>query len=348
MYGVSKACISVNSKNAEYFQFAIEDHFGKEALCSGKGFQLADGGWLIPSNDGKAGKEEFYRALCDTPGVDPKLISSIWVSNHYRWIVWKLAAMEFAFPKEFANRCLNPERVLLQLKYRYDVEIDNSSRSALKKILERDDTAAKTLVLCVSDIISLSTNVSETSGSKTSGEDSNKVDTIELTDGWYAVKAQLDPPLLALVKSGRLTVGQKIITQGAELVGSPDACAPLEAPDSLRLKISANSTRPARWHSKLGFFHDPRPFPLPLSSLFSDGGNVGCVDVIVQRVYPLQWVEKTVSGSYIFRNEREEEKEALRFAEAQQKKLEALFTKVHTELKEHEGKMDFVLQIVIS
>ncbi|XP_038945469.1 breast cancer type 2 susceptibility protein homolog isoform X3 [Rattus norvegicus] len=336
MYGVSKACISVNSKNAEYFQFAIEDHFGKEALCAGKGFRLADGGWLIPSDDGKAGKEEFYRALCDTPGVDPKLISSVWVSNHYRWIVWKLAAMEFAFPKEFANRCLNPERVLLQLKYRYDVEIDNSSRSALKKILERDDTAAKTLVLCVSDIISLSTNVSETSGSKASSEDSNKVDTIELTDGWYAVKAQLDPPLLALVKSGRLTVGQKIITQGAELVGSPDACAPLEAPDSLRLKISANSTRPARWHSKLGFFHDPRPFPLPLSSLFSDGGNVGCVDVIVQRVYPLQWVEKTVSGSYIFRNEREEEKEALRFAEAQQKKLEALFTKVHTELKEHE------------
>lgn len=118
------------------------------------------------------------------------------------------------------------------------MEIDNSSRSALKKILERDDTAAKTLVLCVSDIISLSTNVSETSGSKASGEDSNKVDTIELTDGWYAVKAQLDPPLLALVKSGRLTVGQKIITQGAELVGSPDACAPLEAPDSLRLKVS--------------------------------------------------------------------------------------------------------------
>ncbi|GAB1290506.1 Breast cancer type 2 susceptibility protein homolog [Apodemus speciosus] len=336
MYGVSKECININSKNAEYFQFDIRDHFGKEDLCAGQGFQLADGGWLVPSTDGKAGKEEFHRALCDTPGVDPKLISSVWVANHYRWIVWKLAAMEFAFPKEFANRCLNPERVLLQLKYRYDVEIDNSSRSALKKILERDDTAAKTLVLCVSDIVSPSTNVSETSGSKTSGEDAHKVDTIELTDGWYAVRAQLDPPLLALVKSGRLTVGQKIITQGAELVGSADACAPLEAPDSLRLKISANSTRPARWHSKLGFFRDPRPFPLPLSSLFSDGGNVGCVDIVVQRVYPLQWVEKTVSGLYIFRSEREEEKEALRFAEAQQKKLEALFTKVHTEFKDHE------------
>ncbi|CAH7276384.1 Brca2 [Phodopus roborovskii] len=336
MYGVSKECISINSKNAEYFQFDIQDYFGKEDLCAGKGIQLADGGWLIPSNDGKAGKEEFYRALCDTPGVDPKLISSLWVSNHYRWIVWKLAAMEFAFPKEFANRCLNPERVLLQLKYRYDVEIDHSSRSALKKILERDDTAAKTLVLCVSDIIASSTSGPETSGSKTSGADPKSIDTVELTDGWYAVKAQLDPPLVALVKSGRLTVGQKIITYGAELVGSPDACTPLEALDSLRLKISANSTRPARWHSKLGFFHDPRPFPLPLSSLFSDGGSVGCVDVIVQRVYPLQWVEKTASGLYIFRNEKEEEKEAVKFAGAQQKKLEALFTKVQADFRDHE------------
>ena len=60
----------------------------------------------------------LFRALCDTPGVDPKLISRVWVYNHYRWIVWKLGAMEFTFPKEFANRCLNPERVLLQLKYR--------------------------------------------------------------------------------------------------------------------------------------------------------------------------------------------------------------------------------------
>lgn len=60
----------------------------------------------------------LFRALCDTPGVDPNLISRVWVYNHYRWIIWKLAAMEFAFPKEFANRCLSPERVLLQLKYR--------------------------------------------------------------------------------------------------------------------------------------------------------------------------------------------------------------------------------------
>uniref|UniRef100_A0A8C4MS74 BRCA2 DNA repair associated n=1 Tax=Equus asinus TaxID=9793 RepID=A0A8C4MS74_EQUAS len=101
-------------------------------------------------------------------------------------------------------------------------------------------------------------------------------------------------------------------------------------------QISANSTRPACWYAKLGFFPDPRPFPLPLSSLFSDGGSVGCVDVIIQRAYPIQWVEKTSAGSYIFRNEREEEKEAIKYAEAQQKKLEALFTKIQVEFEEHE------------
>lgn len=118
------------------------------------------------------------------------------------------------------------------------MEIDSSRRSAIKKILERDDSPAKTLVLCVSDITSSSTSISETSNNKTNGADTKKVAMVELTDGWYAVKAQLDPPLLALLKNGRLTVGQKIIMHGAELVGSPDACAPLEAPDSLMLKVN--------------------------------------------------------------------------------------------------------------
>lgn len=60
-----------------------------------------------------------HRALCDTPGVDPKLISEEWVYNHYRWIVWKQASMERSFPEMMGGLCLTPEQVLLQLKYRY-------------------------------------------------------------------------------------------------------------------------------------------------------------------------------------------------------------------------------------
>ncbi|XP_045149945.1 breast cancer type 2 susceptibility protein [Echinops telfairi] len=334
--GVPTHCAQISSRNAAAFRFRAQDYFGKEAWA-GKGIQLADGGWLIPSNSGHAGKEEFYRALCDTPGVDPQLISQAWVSNHYRWIVWKLAAMEVSFPKEFASRCLHPERVLLQLKYRYDVEVDRSGRSAIRKITERDDTSARTLVLCVSEVVSPSPLPAEPASGETRLADARGRAVLELTDGWYALRAQLDPPLSALLKTGRLAVGHKIITHGAELVGAQDACPPLEAPASLLLKISANSTRLARWYTRLGFFQDPRPFSLPLSSLFSDGGNVGCVDVVVQRVYPVQWVEKTPSGLYVFRDERTEEKEAARHAEARQKRLEALLTRVQAELEEQEG-----------
>ncbi|NWV10472.1 BRCA2 protein, partial [Ptilonorhynchus violaceus] len=334
-YGISKHCIQVNSTNAESFQFLIKDFFSKEYLLAGNGMQLADGGWLIPTDEGKAGKKEFYRALCDTPGVDPNLITEAWVYNHYRWIVWKLAAMEVSFPHEFANRCLTPEMVLLQLKYRYDLEVDKSKRSAIKKIMERDDAAGKTLVLCISKIISLNTIVSPSSSNK--NVESNKAAAIiEVTDGWYGIRALLDPPLKAFLDRRRLTVGQKIIVHGAELVGPQNGCTPLEAPDSLMLKISANSTRCARWHTKLGFHRDPRPFPLPLASLYSEGGAVGCIDVVIQRTYPIQWMEKTSSGSYVFRNSRAEERAAAKHAEDQQKKLEALFAKIQAEYEKHE------------
>ncbi|NWX29753.1 BRCA2 protein, partial [Notiomystis cincta] len=334
-YGVSKQCIQVNSTSAESFQFLIKDFFSKEYLLAGNGMQLADGGWLIPTDEGKAGKKEFYRALCDTPGVDPNLITEAWVYNHYRWIVWKLAAMEVSFPHEFANRCLTPEMVLLQLKYRYDLEVDKSKRSAIKKIMERDDAAGKALVLCISKIISLNTVVSPSSSNKNL-ESKKTAALIEVTDGWYGIRALLDPPLKAFLDRRRLTVGQKIIVYGAELVGPQNGCTPLEAPDSLMLKISANSTRRARWHTKLGFHRDPRPFPLPLSSLHREGGAVGCIDVVIQRAYPVQWMEKTSAGSYIFRNSRAEEREAAKHAEDQQKKLEALFAKVQAEYEKHE------------
>lgn len=61
----------------------------------------------------------------------------------------------------------------------------------------------------------------------------------------------------------------------------------------------------------------------------------------------LQWMEKTSSGLYIFRNEKEEEKEAAKYAEAQQRKLEALFTKIQAEFEEHEGKVSCILQVYL-
>lgn len=54
-------------------------------------------------------------------------------------------------------------------------------------------------------------------------------------------------------------------------------------------------------------------------------------------------MEKTPSGLCIFRNEREEEREATKYAEAQQKKLEVLFNKIQAEFEKHDGKMGCIL-----
>ncbi|XP_062275871.1 breast cancer type 2 susceptibility protein [Scomber scombrus] len=341
-YGVHQHVSEITSENAQSFRFSIQQFLKREAFIDEGGVQLADGGWLIPSKNGTAGKEEFYRALCDTPGVDPKLISEEWVYNHYRWIVWKQASMERSFPGTMGSLCLNPEQVLLQLKYRYDVEVDHSRRPALRKIMEKDDTAAKTMVLCVCGVISRghyptrqSHNDAKTPHSADAKAE-NPCAVVWLTDGWYTIKAPLDDPLTAMLHKGRLAVGGKLIIHGAQLVGSQDACSPLEAPESLMLKICANSSRPARWDTKLGFFRDPRPFLLPLSYLYSNGGPVGCVDIVILRSYPIQWMERKPDGGIVFRSVRAEEKEARRYNSQKQKAMEIVFAKIQVEFEKEE------------
>ncbi|KAG7262232.1 hypothetical protein CRUP_013540 [Coryphaenoides rupestris] len=251
------------------------------------GVQLADGGWLVPRDDWTVGKEEFYRALCDTPGVDGRLLSPEWAYNHYRWLVWKLACMERAFPASMASLWLNPEQILLQLKYR--------------------------------------------------GGPPPAV--VWLTDGWYPIRAQLDAPLTALLHRGRLAPGGKMVVTGAELVGPQDGCSPLEAPEGLMLKLNGNSCRRARWDARLGFHRDPRPFVLPLASLLSAGGPVGCVDLLILRNYPVLWMEKRSDGGFVFRGQRAEEREARRFHDNNNRTMEALYAEIQARMEaEDKGK----------
>ncbi|KAM8852937.1 breast cancer type 2 susceptibility protein [Synchiropus picturatus] len=336
-YGVAPHVAQVSSESAESFRFSLQHFLKQEAFKDNGGVQIADGGWLVPCRNGTAGKVEFYRALCDTPGVDPKLISQEWVFNHYRWVVWKLASLERSFPHTMCSCCLTPEQVLLQLKYRYDVEVDNSRRPALRRIMEKDDTSAKTLVLCVCGVVSRGHSPTKQRVSEVKApQDGSRYAVVWLTDGWYSIKAQLDEPLTAMLHKGRLAVGGKLIINGAQMLGSHEACSPLEAPESLMLKISANSVRPARWDTKLGFYKDPRPFTLPLASLFHNGGPVGCVDVVVLRIYPTQWMERTNGGSVVFRCARAEEREARRFNTHKEKAMEVLFAKIQADFENEE------------
>ena len=51
-------------------------------------------------------------------GTNPNLATMGWVTNHYRWIVWKLASMVRRFP-DLLETHWNASKVKDQLLYRY-------------------------------------------------------------------------------------------------------------------------------------------------------------------------------------------------------------------------------------
>eukprot|EP00122_Pirum_gemmata_P016999 Pgem_evm1s15906 len=78
------------------------------------------------------------------------------------------------------------------------------------------------------------------------------------------------------------------------------------------LSINYNCTRPAKCLAKLGFCKESGPFtPLLLSSLSMSGGWIGCVDVVIQRVYPVLYMDRQ-EGRVTIYNDRTYDREQLR------------------------------------
>ena len=327
--GVHSATAAVTADSAISHQFS-GDLFFSSAVLGGAPVCVGDGAVLRLSSSA-AGVSELWGAFASSPGVDEKLVSFQWFRNHYRWLVWKSAAMEVAFPRDCGGRWLTPDWLMKQMRYRYDREIEAAERPALRRICERDDVCHRRLVLCVSGVYSGPYSRPPTSESK---EGEVEYPSLEVTDGWYSLPAILDSPLQYMLHSGKISVGTKIITCGAKLVGSADACHPLEAPPTLCLHLSANSTRRARWYARLGYQACPLPFCLPLTSLFPDGGPVGCTEAVIARVYPLIYMENVVEGKNVFRNGRAEERAARQQQELRQKKIEEISSKIQRECEE--------------
>lgn len=86
-----------------------------------------------------------------TDSVNTKIVPEGWIANHLKLIIWKLLSYEVYFPTCMENVC-TVKNVLDQLKYRYDRELYNVERPALRKILEKDEVASKLMVLCVAGL----------------------------------------------------------------------------------------------------------------------------------------------------------------------------------------------------
>ncbi|KAJ9127504.1 hypothetical protein QFC24_000913 [Naganishia onofrii] len=111
---------------------------------------------------------------------------------------------------------------------------------------------------------------------------------LELTDGWYTIRANVDPPLSRALKTGKLRVGSKLGISGAKLDASREGTEVLRALNRSTLCITGNTTSLVAWHRRLGFTH--RPFIATMRSLSPDGGNIPLLDVKVTKVFPVAYI----------------------------------------------------------
>jgi hypothetical protein len=73
------------------------------------------------------------------PAPAPAPLASVaWVRNHYRWVVWRLAATERRCPLTCGGVLLTFARVVATLRRRYVREFTKVQLSAVRRIFERD------------------------------------------------------------------------------------------------------------------------------------------------------------------------------------------------------------------
>eukprot|EP00943_MAST-04B_sp_MAST-4B-sp1_P004722 g4722.t1 len=299
---VYQKAMSVTSKNAVNFSF--QSDFGDELT------------W-----------KNFRNKLLESDDIEEKYLTETWVANHYRWIIWKLSAMERKFPHVCKGNFLNPKNVLDQLKHRYNREVLEGKRSALKMILEGDSPPNRFMVLMISQIdyndSKYDKNVVD--NMKNDGTSSKKcvekhkrncTCCVELSDGWYCIKTMFDDKMLELIRKKALKSGAKLVVQQSSLVNWNSGVNPLDCTcnnvhdfssgnTDPKLCISKNSSRIAAWDAKLGF-QPSNFFYMDMSTFDSSGGVIGCVEVFIERVYPMVYVERSSNGTTIFRSEKGE------------------------------------------
>ncbi|KAK3160428.1 hypothetical protein QOZ80_1BG0059330 [Eleusine coracana subsp. coracana] len=265
------------------------------------------------------GADELQKML-HTCGASLSYATKEWVSNHYKWIVWKLASLERCYPTRAGGKFLTVANVFEELKYRYDREVNHGHRSTIKKILEGNASPSLMMVLCISAIYSSSDlNNNKLEGDKVetiediknnkslSAANKNISAKIELTDGWHSLNATLDVALSEQLEKQKLFLGQKLRIWGASLCGWSGPVSFSEASGTITLMVHINGTYRARWNESLGFCKRVG-LPLAFNCIKASGGKVPRTLVGITRIYPVLYRERLRDGCFIVRSERLERK----------------------------------------
>ena len=264
--------------------------------------------------DGSFCARAAFKEMLTVPIVSDTLLKEDWVQLQFGLITWKLACLERCLPN-YARGRLSRVNLMNELHARYDHELVEGHRPALRKVLEGDIPASRFMVLMVTEIVSFGDD------SDFEGESGGAI--VEVSDGWYCCKAGLDEGLTEQVSLGRIEVGQKLRVANATLqLAQPTT--PLELPsDTIALKFCINSTRRSVWDATLGFPRKACVFAVNSRSIRPAGGLVPCVDIVLIRVYPTLFLETKADGKSV-RSRIEEESEQARFEVYREHRLEEI------------------------
>ncbi|KAM7262420.1 hypothetical protein ACFE04_000103 [Oxalis oulophora] len=271
---------------------------------------------------GSIGVRDFCQMLLKC-GASIQYASKEWVTNHYKWIIWKLACYERYYPTKCGGNFLTVSNVLEELKYRYEREVNHGHRSAIKRILDGDSPPSSAMILCISAIRSNCSSTNDTSCLAENGADIVDNVKVELTDGWYGLDASLDMALTKQLTAGKLFVGQKLRVWGASLSGWMAPVSPFEASREVSLLLNINGTYRAHWADRLGFCKDV-PAPLAFRCIKSNGGPVPWTLVGVTRIYPVLYKDKLCDGGMVVRTERMENKRLQVYSERRASIIEGI------------------------
>ncbi|BDA43385.1 probable breast cancer type 2 susceptibility protein homolog at C-terminar half [Coccomyxa sp. Obi] len=296
---------------------------------------VAASDFTVPASQGigkegeRLGHAEFAELL-HAAGAEPQYAVPAWVANHYRWVVWKLACYERQFPNHLAGRMLTASVILDQLKYRYEREFGRGHRSVLKKVLEQDEPPQRPMVLCLAAILQPRPPAGEEGRQTSPGPEQRQV---EMTDGWYSVRATLDAGLSRMLAEQKLHVGTKVRVCGSELTaGSPSDV--LEASHQCFLHLHFNGCHRVAGATPLGWTAN-RSVIVPLGAVRPGGGAVPRTCIVVQRCYPPLYRDCTSDGQFLRRTSRAKAAADRALEGGLQQAEEAVAFMVATEEREH-------------
>tara|TARA_B100000575_G_C23136538_1_gene660375 strand:- start:1221 stop:3245 length:2025 start_codon:yes stop_codon:yes gene_type:complete len=252
--GGSGVVFEVNAKNAS-----------SVVLSNSQGVSLVSS-WTTKAERWGAATVSACLAIIGKRGLSGKWRA--WIENHYRWIVWKLAAVS----RQFCVARLTFENILLHLKSRFEREVERRCRPGLKELCLDESGSMGLLILVVSNMY----------GGNGKGEI-----LVELTDGWYRIHGIFDKDLSCRCARGQIRVGTKLALQGFEILRgtlTDKFSALLAGNDVPTLWLHFNGTRLARSAARLGFQKYRNSMVLTPYSLSSSGGVISAVEAVVQRI----------------------------------------------------------------